>query len=186
MTSMTRYLISLLLIVSLSLVAAAEDDYWMDGGRKLRLEQVAGLAADFLNDPFELQDDVGVTEVYKEYPAVIIYRLEVDTLEETRAFFANADPALSPVFSERGGGLKSLPGGVIVVFTADSDQSDIEDFLRAEGLESQAKKATWHKRGYVIATPPGMDSVRLANRLAPHSMVAISSPDWWTNIYSNR
>ena len=186
MVFIKRYFIPLLLGLVLPWSLLAEEDYWMDGKRKLKLEQLPDLAADFLNDPFELQDETGLAGVYKEYPAVVIYRLEADSVNGTESFFDTADPALSPVFSESGGGLKSLPGGVIVVFTANSKESEIEDFLRAEARGFRAKKATWHKRGYVIETPPGMSSVRLANRLASHNMVAISSPDWWTNIYSNR
>lgn len=180
-------LVFCLLVLSLPLLGEdGEDDYWIDGSRKLSLEQEVGLAADFSNDQYELRNRDGLGEIYQEYPAVTIYKLEAGSLAETREFFANADVSLSPVFAERGGGLKALPGGVIVVFSAESDETEARELFRREGIEEQANKAVWHKRGYVVAAPPGLPSLRLANRLANYDIIAISSPDWWTNIYSNR
>ena len=170
-----------------SFLVVAEDYYWMDGDRRLSLVQEPGLAADFLNDEFELQTQEGLRGIHKEYPALVLYRLESDSLTEAEQFFATADPALSPVFAERGGGVKALPGGVIILFKPGKTREEMEDFLAAEGIAARAREAAWHKRGYIIEAPPGLSSLHLANRLAARKdIVAISSPDWWSDTYTNR
>ena len=177
----------ILLSLPLSLLLAAEDYYWMDGDRNLSLVQEPGLAADFLNDEFELQTQEGLRGIRQKYPVVLLYELESDSLTETEQFFTTADSALSPVFAERGGGLKALPGGVIILFKSDNTREDMENFLAAEGIAAQARKASWHKRGYIIEASPGLPSLHLANRLAERKdVLAIASPDWWSNTYINR
>lgn len=159
----------------------------MDGERRFTVKQVPGLAVDFLNDDFHLRTQTGLGDVRDEYPALYIYELEGASLKETEDFFTAADPALSPVFYERGGGLKALPGGVILIFKKGVSAFAVGDFLSEEGIKEETERLSWHRRGYFVTTPPGLESLHLANHLAAaKDIVEISSPNWWTNSHSNR
>ena len=164
---------------------SAADYYWMDGDRRFSLTQVPGIAADFIYDDFELRARAGLGDVREEYPTLYIYELEGSSLAETEDFFINADPALSPVFYERGGGLKSLPGGVILIFKQGVEKKEIDDFFGKEKVK--ATQLSWHPRGYFAETSPGLESLHLANRLSSiMDMIEVSSPNWWSNAYGHR
>ncbi len=86
-----------------------------------------------------------------------------------------------PVFrSESGGGLMSLPGGVLVALDPEWDEQQVEEFFSQNGISSdRISELEFMENGFLINTEPGFPSLELANELAAIAGVEISSPNWW-------
>ena len=90
-----------------------------------------------------------------------------------------ADPR--PVFrSESGGGLMTLPGGVLLALDPDWDGDEVRDFFTQNGISlDRTSELEFIENGFLIDTEPGLPSLELANELAAKDGVLISSPNWW-------
>ena len=89
-----------------------------------------------------------------------------------------------PVFrSESGGGLMTLPGGVLLSLDPEWDQSQVDSFLSKNGISpEQVSELGFLPNGFLVQTEPGFTSLELANSLAGQEGVLISSPNWATQI----
>ena len=86
-----------------------------------------------------------------------------------------------PVFrSESGGGLMTLPGGVLVALDPEWDEQQVEDFFIQNGISlARTTGLDFIENGFLIHTEPGFPSLELANELAANDGVEMSSPNWW-------
>lgn len=86
-----------------------------------------------------------------------------------------------PVFrSESGGGLMTLPGGVLVALDPEWDAKKVEEFFIQNGISPAGTTALdFIENGFLIHTEPGFPSLDLANELAANDGVELSSPNWW-------
>ena len=89
-----------------------------------------------------------------------------------------------PVFrSESGGGLMTLPGGVMLALDPEWDQARVESFFsRNEISTDQTSGLDFLENGFLVETEPGFPSLELANALAGQKGVLISSPNWWREV----
>ena len=89
-----------------------------------------------------------------------------------------------PVFrSESGGGLMTLPGGVLLVLDADWDEATVESFFARNNISrDRTSELSFLPNGFQIQTEPGFPSLELANALAAQDGVVLSSPNWWREI----
>ena len=89
-----------------------------------------------------------------------------------------------PVFkSESGGGLMTLPGGVVIALEPTWDEEKVESFLSENGITmDMTSNLGILKNAFVIETAPGFPSLELANELAALDGVMISSPNWQTDV----
>ena len=73
-----------------------------------------------------------------------------------------------PIFrSESGGGLMTLPGGVLLVLDPSWTGSDADAFFSRNGIKrSRVTELTFTKNAYFVETAPGLPSLQLANSLA--------------------
>ena len=87
-----------------------------------------------------------------------------------------------PVFrSQSGGGLMTLPGGILLSLDSEWDQAQIESFFSQNGISmGQVSELGFLPNGFLVETEPGFPSLNLANSLAAQEGVEISSPNWWT------
>ena len=85
-----------------------------------------------------------------------------------------------PVFrSQSGGGLMTLPGGVLLVLDAAWDEARVDDFLvRNKIAQSRVSALRFAPNAFLVETDPGFPSLDLANALAGQDGVLISSPNW--------
>ncbi len=95
----------------------------------------------------------------------------------------NTQDAL-PVFrSQSGGGLMTLPGGVLLSLDSEWGQDEIESFFSQNGISmGQVSELDFLPNGFLVETEPGFLSLDLANSLAAQDGVEISSPNWWTQL----
>ena len=96
-----------------------------------------------------------------------------------KASSGSLDPL--PVFrSESGGGLMTLPGGVLVALDPEWDDQQVAEFFIQNGIElDRTSELGFIENGFLIDTEPGFPSLELANELAANEGVDIASPNWW-------
>ena len=89
-----------------------------------------------------------------------------------------------PVFkSESGGGLMTLPGGVMLALDPEWDQTAVDKFFAGNDIpDDQATPLEWLDNGFFVETEPGFPSLELANTLAVQEGVVVSSPNWWRDV----
>ena len=89
-----------------------------------------------------------------------------------------------PVFrSESGGGLMTLPGGVLLALDPEWDEVKIEDFFSRNNIAAdRISELGFLKNGFFVETASGFPSLELANSLAAKNGVVISSPNWWSEV----
>ena len=87
-----------------------------------------------------------------------------------------------PVFrSQSGGGLMTLPGGVLLSLDSEWDEARVESFFSQNGISmDQVEALDFLPNGFLVKTAPGFPSLDLANSLADQDGVEVSSPNWWT------
>ncbi len=86
-----------------------------------------------------------------------------------------------PVFrSESGGGLMTLPGGVLLLLDPAWRHSRIDRFFTENGIsEGLVTELEFLDNAFLVKTEPGFPSLDLANALSLQEGVVTSSPNWW-------
>ena len=89
-----------------------------------------------------------------------------------------------PVFrSESGGGLMTLPGGVLLSLDPQWDKAQVDRFFSDSNISpEQVSELGFIPNGFLVETEPGFPSLDLANSLASQDGVEISSPNWWSEV----
>ena len=140
---------------------------WEDGDRTLRVV---------------LQDDLVVQKTADITPEdVVVSKGAKDSIVQKQAKHGQD---VLPVFrSESGGGLMTLPGGVLIALDTSWDEDTVESFLSKNGISmDMTSDLGVLKNALVVETEPGFPSLELANELAAQDGVMISSPNWWREV----
>ena len=140
---------------------------WEDGGRTLRAV---------------LQDDLVVQDNAANTPDdVVVARGVGDSIVRKQP---KHDQDAPPVFrSESGGGLMTLPGGVLLALDPEWDEDEVENFFSENDIsKDRTSELGFIENGFVVKTEPGFPSLELANELAARDGVLISSPNWWREV----
>jgi hypothetical protein len=83
-----------------------------------------------------------------------------------------------PVFRSESGSLMTLPGGVLLVLSAEWSQSETNAFFSNNGIKmDRVSELSYIANGFFIETDPGFPSLDLANELAALDGVEVSSPN---------
>lgn len=88
----------------------------------------------------------------------------------------SASALSSPVLRDESGRMRALPGGVLVVLAAPTDDAGARALIaRAGAVPVRAVGAgTW-----LVESPAGLASLELANRLHATGLFAAAQPNWW-------
>ena len=92
-----------------------------------------------------------------------------------------------PVFrAESGGGLMTLPGGVLLALDPSWNDVRVSEFFEANGItEDSVSSLGFLRNGFFLETAEGFPSLQLANTLADQDGVVVSSPNWWRETEAN-
>ena len=140
---------------------------WEDGDRTTRVV---------------LQTDLAVQETASIAPEdVVVARGAKDSIVLKQD--KNGGDA-GPVFrSESGGGLMTLPGGVLLALDPGWDQARVDDFFSRNNISRhRTSELEFLPNGFLVDTEPGLSSLELANALADQDGVVAASPNWWTEV----
>ena len=89
---------------------------------------------------------------------------------------SGAQPVFKP---ESGGGLMTLPGGMMLVLDSKWDQAAVDKFFAGNDINpDQVSELDFLDNAFFVQTEPGMPSLELANELADKDGVIVSSPNW--------
>ena len=137
---------------------------WEDGDRTQRV---------VLQDDLVVQNNDAITPGDD-----VVARGVGDSIVRKHPRHTQDDP---PVFrSESGGGLMTLPGGVLLALDPDWDQAKVDSFFSQNGIpKDRTSELDFIDNGFLVDTEPGFPSLELANELATNDGVLISSPNWW-------
>lgn len=136
---------------------------WEDGDRTLTVYLQSGLAVEegtkgLPRDVIEVDD--GGTNVVRGADG----KSKVETL---------------PVFRSGSGALLTLPGGVLLVLSAEWNEAETSAFFSNNGIRMKlVSELSYVANGFFVETEPGFPSLDLANRLAVLDGVEVSSPNW--------
>ena len=84
-----------------------------------------------------------------------------------------------PVFRSESGALMTLPGGVLLVLSAEWSEAETNAFFSDNGIKmDRVSELDYVANGFFVETEPGFPSLDLANALAVQDGVEISSPNW--------
>ena len=125
-----------------------------------------------------LQEDLTVQKTTEiETSDVVLVKGAVESIIERQDRHGTDD---GPVFkSESGGGLMTLPGGVLIALDPEWDQSAVDSFFEDHGITTdQVSELGFIENGFLVETDSGFPSLDLANELASQDGVLISSPNW--------
>ena len=84
-----------------------------------------------------------------------------------------------PVFRSESGALLTLPGGVLLVLSAEWSKAETSAFFSNSGIKvDRVSELGYVANGFFIETQPGFPALDLANELAALDGVEVSSPNW--------
>ena len=84
-----------------------------------------------------------------------------------------------PVFRSESGSLMTLPGGILLVLSAERSQAETDAFFSDNDVKmDRVSELSYVANGFFVETEPGYPSLDLANRLAALDGVEVSSPNW--------
>jgi hypothetical protein len=148
--------------------APSGDYIWYDGGKPRALHRDDGLVAEF-----DSKAELVGKPVLRSNGVRIWHR------QEDAATRATASGKTSPVFRDsEGGAMRALPGNVIVRLDPAWNAAQVNDWLAGNGLTG-LRRLPIGGNVLVVASPPGLAALELANRLQLSGKVVSAQPDWW-------
>ena len=136
---------------------------WEDGDRTLKVF---------------LQSDLVVEKGSDGLPRDIVEADDSEASALRSADSRSKDDTL-PAFRSESGSLMTLPGGVLLVLSADWSQAETNVFFSDNGIKmDRVSELSYVANGFFIETEPGFPSLDLANELAALEGVEVSSPNW--------
>lgn len=141
---------------------------WYDGGKPRTLQMDSALVAEF-GERAESGAD----------PVVRGNGVRIWRQQDQAATRAVAGGASSPVFRDsEGGAMRALPGNVIVRLDPSWSTRQVADWL-AQNRLSEVRRLPIGPNVLVLAAPPGLPALELANRLQQSGQVVSAQPEWW-------
>ena len=126
-----------------------------------------------------LQEDLVVRQTGSDVPTDrMVRRTAGGSIVRSHFLYGAAD---LPVFrSPSGGGLMTLPGGVLLALDPEWDEARVERFFVENNIaQALISERDYMPNGFFVDTEPGFPSLELANTLAAQKGVVLSIPNWW-------
>jgi hypothetical protein len=101
---------------------------------------------------------------------------------QEKSVLKTASETESPLFIENGR-RRALPGGLIVSLKQARDEQDAREQLVARGLTPvRLIPGDAQARNWIVASPTGLETLSMANRLHESGQFASVAPNWWTEL----
>ena len=106
------------------------------------------------------------------------------TTSETQYLLEASPNKLSPAFSNNKNGpiTRALPGGVLIRFHKNTHQNNRLKWFSSKKFRVVNKTQTIAGILYLIETPSGIPSLKIANQLYQDPLIEFSAPNWWQNL----
>ena len=129
-----------------------------------------------------LQEDLVVRQTGSDVPTDrMVRRTAGGSIARSNFLYGTAD---LPVFrSPSGGGLMTLPGGVLLALDPEWDEARVECFFVENNIaQARISERDYMPNGFFVDTEPGFPSLELANTLVAQKGVVLSIPNWWLEL----
>ena len=136
---------------------------WYDGDRTMRVV---------------LQNDLGVqkTSANTGSDDVVVAKGRDSIVRKQSSQGSNVQPVFQP---ESGGGLMTLPGGVLLALEPGWDGAQVDKFFAGNDVAGdRLTELDFLDNGFLVSTEPGFPALELANDLAHQDGVVTASPNW--------
>lgn len=174
------------LLLGMSSVQANDQTYtYYDVGEAKTVTLIPDYVAEFSNSSNVQARALGESAVQSLNPGaqltdqgsgnVRIWKVD-DSTGNIQARSTSTSGNVSPVFRHNGG-LRALPGGIIVEFAESQTQAQVENWAASRGYTIKSKLSFGNF--YVIDSPAGLETLTLANQLQASGEVVSATPDWW-------
>jgi hypothetical protein len=142
--------------------ALASNHYWYDGAERKSVALDANRVVRFAAD--------GKTSILPK------------SLSQEKSISRLSSETESPLFVENGRH-RALPGGLIVSLKQALNEQDAREQLVARGLVPvRMIQGDAQGRNWIVASPSGIESLTIANRLHESGVFASVAPNWWTEL----
>lgn len=164
--------------------SAAQPYHWYDGDKKRTVYLDETMIADFNPRPDTAAKAASASGLSAGRTVSGVRLWKVSSGSATLALKTVRSRDLtgkySPVFRDgwTTGQMRALPGNVIVQFASEWDEARINKWVSDQG-QSIDRKASFGTNFYILATPPGIASLEIANALFETGDVLLASPNWW-------
>ena len=164
---------------------------WVEEGKVRKVWLNPNLIAEFNPAAGPSAPGTGVRqakELSGSGPTIRFWALDAATpLEVGMSMMKSAHPtgAFSPVFhANPGGGAKmALPGNVIVFLDPDWSPGQASAWAQANGL-TVVSQLGFGKNLFLIASPPGLETLAAANAISALEGVVQAVPNWWNEPFT--
>ena len=161
---------------------------WHDGSEIRKVRMLPGLVAEFGGESplrSRLKEEVAGAKLQSS-PShrVRIWKIPSDEVQPTVRRLTSPptlSESYSPVFRDTtlgAGRLRALPGNVLVTLNSHWTKNQVDAWINRHNL-SVVKILSGMPNVILVYTPPGMESLQLANKLYQSGEVEGASPDWW-------
>jgi hypothetical protein len=142
--------------------SASSNHYWYDGAERKSIALDSSRVVRFAAD--------GKTSILAK------------ALSQEKSVGLTSSETESPLFVENGR-RRALPGGLIVSLKQARDAQDAREQLMARGLTPvRMIQGDAQGRNWIVASPSGLETLTIANRLHESGVFASVSPNWWTEL----
>jgi hypothetical protein len=161
-------------------------EYW-DGATRRRLwlsdDTIAEFApSDAGGEAIHLADPLA-QELEQPQKGVRLWKLSKGLRPDAVASVASASPRrMSPLLHEGPSPklpMRALPGGVIVRFPAGWDRARIDSWLATRKMHVQGDAIVAEANMFLVATPPGLEALRVADALHDCGELVDVTPNFW-------
>ncbi len=180
-------ILSMLAVFIPALIFSQETDYIVmkDGRSKIRLtfsgDEIAELKTEDTGFPGTLKRRYANSQLVKKSPEVRIFRVKNSGLRKSLAKGV-IPPELKgkylPVLRTITGSRRILKGGIIVVMAKEMSREDVKSWAGGNKLVILRQISAFGNI-YLIKSPPGRESLHMAEKLGKDPSVRSATPDWW-------
>ena len=181
------YGVSLLLLSCAATIKAGENRqsyYWYDGKEKKRIVLERERWVEFGGAHSREPSAQKKQWLEKRFGEIRVYRFPVHSGQSKSVsnFSAKQSAAddgtqYSELFKGRGG-VKALPGGIIISFKTDWSEQKIKEWALQHNVRIN-KSLIKQLNLWLIDSPSGIKTLELANKITEQGEVNYATPNWW-------
>lgn len=165
----------------------AQSTYYYDGDRRVEIQEEKGMLAEpglrsggTVDTSLVKRSDSSASLV-KAQGSMRVWKTDSDSTKKSvsRSIGSKAASRLLPVYRSSTGSILIPTGNMIVYFSMGILDSQVKSWAASKGLRAIQKMPFSTKNAWEIETPPGTQSIEIANSVRGESIVEAAIPNFW-------
>lgn len=183
--SLTIFLVCLS-IFFYSTESFSQSTHYYDGDQKIVIQEEKGMLAEpglqigTFDSSIVKRADSNASIVKNQGP-MRVWKTDSDSTKKSvsRSIGSKAASRLLPVYRSPTGSILIPTGNMIVYFSMGILDSQVKSWAASKGLRAIQKMPFSTKNAWEIETPPGTQSIEIANSVRGESIVEVAIPNFW-------